>query len=217
VLLWSAEGRPGADVTAHDVRIDDQLRASFVLRSPWGSVPVALEVRGGHQVGNALAAAAVALCCGVDLDAVSTGLARGQLSPWRMEVRPAPDGGLVVNDAYNANPTSMSAALLSLASLPADRRVAVLGAMAELGPDEAEEHRRVVAMATDLGIEVVAVGTDLYGLRPEEDMAAAVARVGTVGPETAVLVKASRVVGLERLAVLLAPSVDLPPAEGASG
>lgn len=211
VLLWSAEARPGADVTAHDIRIDDQLRASFVLRSPWGSVPVALEVRGIHQVGNALAAASVALCCGVGLDGVSTGLALGQLSPWRMEVRHAPDGGLVINDSYNANPTSMAAALRSLAALRADRRVAVLGTMAELGADEADEHRRLAAMAADLGIEVVAVGTDLYGTAPEENMASAATRVGAVGPGTAVLVKGSRVVGLERLAALLAPSVSPPP------
>ena len=217
VLLWSVEGRPGADVTAHDIRVDDQLRASFVLRSPWGSVPVALEVRGVHQVGNALAAASVALCCGVDLDGVSTGLARGRLSPWRMEVRRSPDGGLVINDAYNANPTSMAAALRSLAHLRADRRIAVLGTMAELGPNEADEHRRVAALAAELGIEVVAVGTDLYGLPPEEDLTVAATRVGTVSPGTAVLVKGSRVVGLERLAALLAPSVDPPPAEEGSG
>ncbi len=208
VVLWSADGRPGADVTAHDIRIDDQLRASFVLRSPWGSVPIALEVRGGHQVGNALAAATVALCCGADLDGVSTGLALAQLSPWRMEVRPTPDGGLVVNDSYNANPTSMAAALRSLAALGANRRVAVLGVMAELGVDEAGEHRRVAALAAELGIEVVAVGTDLYGMAPEEDMAAAATRVGMVGPGMAVLIKGSRVVGLERLAALLAPGVD---------
>jgi UDP-N-acetylmuramoyl-tripeptide--D-alanyl-D-alanine ligase len=205
VLLWSAEGRPGADVTAHDVRIDDQLRASFVLRSPWGSVPVALDVRGVHQVGNALAAAAVALCCGVDLDGVSTGLARGQVSPWRMEVRHTPDGGLVINDAYNANPASMAAALRSLAALGVDRKVAVLGPMAELGDDETDQHHRVAAMAAELGIEVVAVATDLYGLAPAEDLDAAAARVGTVGPGTAVLVKGSRVAGLERLADVLAP------------
>ncbi|MGI8751597.1 MAG: UDP-N-acetylmuramoyl-tripeptide--D-alanyl-D-alanine ligase [Acidimicrobiales bacterium] len=217
VLLWSAEGRPGADVTAHDIRIDDQLRASFVLRSPWGSVPVALEVRGVHQVGNALAAASVALCCGVDLDGVSTGLARGQLSPWRMEVRLAPAGGRVINDAYNANPTSMAAALRSLAALEADRRIAVLGIMAELGPDEDHEHYQMAALAAELGIEVVAVGTDLYGLAPEADMAAAAARIGGIGPGTAVLIKGSRVAGLERLAALLAPSVDRPPAGSGSG
>jgi UDP-N-acetylmuramoyl-tripeptide--D-alanyl-D-alanine ligase len=217
VLLWSADGRLGADVTAHDIRVDDQLRPSFVLRSPWGSVPVALEVRGVHQVGNALAAASVALCCGVDLDGVSTGLARGRLSPWRMEVRRSPAGGLVVNDAYNANPTSMAAALRSLAHLGADRRIAVLGAMAELGAEEADEHRRVAALADELGIEVVAVGTDLYGVPPEEDTTAAATRVGTVSRGTAVLVKGSRVVGLERLAAVLAPLVDHPPADDGSG
>ncbi|MDQ6838749.1 MAG: UDP-N-acetylmuramoyl-tripeptide--D-alanyl-D-alanine ligase [Actinomycetota bacterium] len=206
VLLWSAEGRRGADVTAHDIRIDDRLRASFVLRTPWGSLPVALEARGAHQVGNALAAASVALCCGVGLGEVGTGLALGQLSPWRMEVRFAAGGGLVINDAYNANPTSMVAALRSLADLDVERRVAVLGAMAELGADEADEHRRVAALAASLDIEVIAVGTDLYGTAPEVDVAAASARLGVVGPGTAVLVKASRVVGLERLATLLAPA-----------
>ncbi|MDQ6782094.1 MAG: UDP-N-acetylmuramoyl-tripeptide--D-alanyl-D-alanine ligase [Actinomycetota bacterium] len=209
VLLWSAEGRPGADVTAHDIRVDQDLRASFVLRSSWGSVPVVLGARGIHQVGNALAAAAVALCCGVGLDGVASGLATARLSPWRMEVRVAPGGGVVVNDTYNANPTSMAAALRSLAGLGALRRMAVLGTMAELGADEAYEHRRIANLAADLGIEVIAVGTDRYGVAPAEDLAAAAAAVGPLGPGVAVLVKGSRVAGLERLAAALLASSTL--------
>jgi len=109
----------------------------------------------------------------------------------------------VLNDAYNANPTSMVAALRSLASLEARRRVAVLGRMAELGADEADEHRRVAKVAADLGIEVVVVGTDLYGVGALAGIDDAVAALADLGPGDAVLVKASRSAGLERLAAVL--------------
>ncbi len=103
---------------AEDIVLDDGLRPRFV-RSPWGSVAVRLEARGAHQVGNALAALAVAGCCGVPLDAAATALATARLSPWRMELRHTQSGAAVLNDAYNANPASMAAALEALAALPA--------------------------------------------------------------------------------------------------
>jgi UDP-N-acetylmuramoyl-tripeptide--D-alanyl-D-alanine ligase len=106
---------------------------------------------------------------------------------------------VIVNDAYNANPASMAAGLRALAALPARRRVAVLGAMAELGDLEAEEHLRVAALASELGIEIVAYGTDLYGAPRVDDLDAAAAAVGSLGDGDAVLVKASRVVELQRL------------------
>lgn len=203
VLRYSAEGRPGVEVTAADVVVDGSLRAAFTMHSPWGSAELRLEARGIHQVGNALAAATVALCCGVDIDAVAAGLARGRLSPWRMEVTATAAGGLVVNDAYNANPTSMAAALRSLAALSAERRVAVLGAMAELGALAETEHAAIAALAAELGIEVVAVGTDLYGGGRQADLDEVASRLRPVGAGVAVLVKGSRVAGLERLAAAL--------------
>lgn len=203
VLMYSAEGRHGADVIARNVVVDEQLRASFNLGSPWGSIPVILEARGIHQVGNALAAAAVALSCGVPLDATAAGLAAATLSPWRMEMSRSRSGAVILNDAYNANPASMVAALHSLAGLAATRRVAALGKMAELGDAEGYEHRRIAGVAAALGIEVVPVMTDLYGARGAGSMAEAVARIGLTGPDTAVLVKGSRMAALERLATLL--------------
>jgi UDP-N-acetylmuramoyl-tripeptide--D-alanyl-D-alanine ligase len=114
----------------------------------------------------------------------------------------------VLNDAYNAGPASMAAALRSLATLPASRRLAVLGVMAELGDRAAEEHARVASLAAELGVEVMAVGTDLYGVAPVADAPAAVVAVRAAltdgPPDTAVLVKGSRVAGLEAVAHELA-------------
>ena len=196
------------EVRAREVVIDEELRPAFVLVSPWGEAPVRLAIRGGHNVANALAAAAVALGLGVPIDAVAAGLQMGSSSPWRMELRRAPDGLLVLNDAYNAGPASMAAALRAAATLPASgggRRFAVLGLMAELGEDGPREHRDIATMAADLGLRVIAVGTDLYGVDPVADVDAALAvlRSEGVGEGDAVLVKGSRVAGLERLAALL--------------
>lgn len=202
VLLYGRNA-PGADVRAVDVVVDDELRASFGIESPWGRVDVRLGVRGEHQVVNALAAAGAALATGVPLDGVASGLATEAVSPWRMQLARTASGAVVVNDAYNANPTSMAAALRALAAVPARRRVAVLGLMAELGPIAEEEHRRVADLARALGITVVPVGTSLYGVAPADGVDAAVARLGELAEGDVVLVKGSRVAGLERLAETL--------------
>ena len=109
----------------------------------------------------------------------------------------------MLNDAYNANPTSMAAALRSLAALDAVRHVAVLGVMAELGPTSDDDHRAVGALARDLGIEVVAVGAPAYGGTLVPDVAGAVAVLDGIGAGDAVLLKGSRVAGLERVAAAL--------------
>ncbi|MCL2394056.1 MAG: UDP-N-acetylmuramoyl-tripeptide--D-alanyl-D-alanine ligase [Acidimicrobiaceae bacterium] len=203
VLRFSARGDPTADLVAEEVVVEDDLRPRFRLRSPWGAARVFLGVRGEHHVNNALAAAAAALRCEVPLPDVVAALEEAHLSPWRMALERTAGGALVLNDAYNANPASMEAALRSLARLPADRRVAVLGEMAELGDLAPEAHRRVAELAAELEVELVAVGTSLYGRAPVADIDAALVALGGVdslGPRTAVLVKASRVAGLERLA-----------------
>jgi UDP-N-acetylmuramoyl-tripeptide--D-alanyl-D-alanine ligase len=193
----------GGDVQAEGTELDHSLRGRFVLRSPWGSAPVALGVRGAHHVDNALAAAAAGLVCGLSLDDVVAGLAGAALSPWRMELSTAPDGALVLNDAYNANPTSVAAALESLAALPAERRIAVLGVMAELGPGSHEAHATIGALATRLGIRVVTVAAPAYGGEDVASVEEAVALLEPLGAGDAVLVKGSRVAELERLAELL--------------
>lgn len=193
----------GGDVRAETVQVDHDLRPAFRLRSDWGEADVRLAVRGAHNVGNALAAAAVGLSQGVTVAEVAEGLATSTQSPWRMDLRRAPSGAQVLNDSYNAGPASMAAALRALVSLPARRHVAVVGLMAELGDTAPEEHRRIAALAGELGVELVAVGTDLYGVEPVADTDAAVQALGELGDGDAVLVKGSRVARLEVLAEAL--------------
>jgi len=199
VLRYGIEHRD-VDLAADDVRVDDELRASFRLRTPSGGADVRLAVRGAHQVTNALAAAGAAIAAGVDVASIADGLASAQPSRWRMALARATSGAVVLNDAYNANPTSMAAALDALAALPARRRIAVLGTMAELGPDSDLEHRRIADYAEQLGIEVIAVAAPEYERLVVGDAEAALDALGPVGDGDAVLVKGSRVAGLEALA-----------------
>ncbi|WP_374611604.1 UDP-N-acetylmuramoyl-tripeptide--D-alanyl-D-alanine ligase [Gordonia sp. (in: high G+C Gram-positive bacteria)] len=196
---------PDADVYASDIVLDDELRASFRLHTPWGSTEVRLGARGEHQVPNALAAAAAAGGLGVSVESMADGFLAAELSGLRMELATSSRGVTVLNDAYNANPTSMSAALRSLATLPASRRVAVLGTMAELGADSPDQHRAIALEARDLGIEVIAVAEADYGdtARHVSDVDGVSAELGDLDDGTAVLVKGSRVAALERVAQAL--------------
>jgi UDP-N-acetylmuramoyl-tripeptide--D-alanyl-D-alanine ligase len=223
VVLFG-QGAAAAGVRAERVELDAEGRARFLLHTPDGTAPATLPAPGEHLVGCALAAAAAAHVLGIGPADVAAGLAAARLSPMRMEVRRRPDGLTVVNDAYNANPSSMAAALKTLAALgrQGGRTVAVLGEMAELGPDAAAEHDRIGRLATRLGIDrLVGVGEPgrvmvnaarMEGMWPEEaeavaDPDAALALLTPVlRPADVVLVKASRVVALDRLAdALLQP------------
>ena len=193
-------GRGVGDVQADTIELDDLARPRFTLRSPWGATQVTLGVSGAHNAANAAAAAAVGLSLGVPLDAVAQGLATATVSPWRMELARTAAGALVMNDTYNANPTSVLAALDALAALPGGgRRVALLGPMAELGDDAAERHVMVAAYAAERGVEVIAVGTPDYGVAACASHDDALAALGPLRPMDAVLVKGSRVAALERL------------------
>ncbi|MCU1454791.1 MAG: UDP-N-acetylmuramoylalanyl-D-glutamyl-2,6-diaminopimelate--D-alanyl-D-alanine ligase [Acidimicrobiales bacterium] len=199
-------GLGAADVRAEHLTLGDDLRPTMQLRTPWGSSGVQLAVHGAHQVGNALAAAAAGLALGVPLDAVAEGLAGANVSPMRMHLATTPSGARVIDDTYNANPTSMAAALEALARLPATRRTAVLGLMAELGPGSAASHRSIAAEAARLGVRVVSVAAPEYGIvgaDAADDLETALDRVGPLDSGDAVLVKGSRVVGLERLVAYL--------------
>ena len=197
----------GGQVSARGLELDDDLTPRFVLRSPSGEIDVALGARGVHSVDNALAAAAVGLELGVSLEDVALGLATPSLSPLRMEVVRTAEGACLLNDSYNANPLSMRAALHALAALPAKRRIAVLGTMAELGDFEATEHAAIGSLAAELGVEVIAVDTPGYASGGDtvieaEDIDGALEALldlGGLGADVAVLVKGSRVAGLERL------------------
>jgi UDP-N-acetylmuramoyl-tripeptide--D-alanyl-D-alanine ligase len=210
---------PGAIVRAEDVELVGG-RARFTLVAPGGSAPVALRLVGAHMVSNALAAAAVALELGGTPAGVAEALsAAAPGSRWRMEVTDRPDGVTVVNDAYNANPESMRAALSALAAIGGARGStgrrrtwAVLGRMGELGDEAATAHAGVAQAARELGVDrLIAVGTSDYpGARRVVDVDDAVALLrAELAPGDVVLVKASRVVGLERVAAaLLAPAEE---------
>jgi UDP-N-acetylmuramoyl-tripeptide--D-alanyl-D-alanine ligase len=215
---------PGATVRADDVVLDDELRPRFTLVTPWGSTPVCLSVRGERQAVNAAMAAAVALELGAPLERVADGLARAVTAAWRMDVTRTDGGITVVNDAYNASPTSMAAALRSFRYLAGDkRRIAVLGEMLELGDHARAEHQKVgrLAVASDVDV-VVAVGAGARAIADGARLAGAgraqvievgdadgavVAVSGLARSGDAVLVKASRAVGLERVAEALTSAV----------
>ena len=190
-------------VRADGIGLGDDLRPHFDLTTPVGSVCVELSVAGIHQVSNALAAAAVAQHLGVSLAHIAEGLATAELSPWRMEVARTQSGAVVINDSYNANPTSMLAAFDALSAIPAGRRIAVIGEMAELGESSDADHRAIGAEALDRGFEVIAVGTDYGAGVAVDDVDAAMGALGRVGEGDAVLVKASRVASLELMAQAL--------------
>jgi UDP-N-acetylmuramoyl-tripeptide--D-alanyl-D-alanine ligase len=222
--LIAALPEGGIAVVPESAELDPYLRDDIDVRKVG---PVDVELRDGgahvafgggrirfpltsrHQAQNALTAMTTYEALGLPLDRLAEGAAEVELSPWRGEELPLPGGGFVVNDAYNANPTSMEAALRHLAERGAGHRlVAILGGMAELGEFTERHHRELAEVADELGIEVIAVGdvARAYGVdawAPDADAALETARVLIV-PGDAVLVKASRSVALEGIAPALA-------------
>ncbi len=160
-VLWFGLD-PRADVRASDI-VSSAGGTSFTLTLPNGrSHSVAFRVLGEHHVTNALAAAAAAHTLGVDIDAVVTALESvNRAERWRMEVLGGARGVTIINDAYNASPDSMAAALKTLAQIvePGERSVAVLGEMSELGEFSGEEHDRIGLLAVRLNIaQLIVVG-----------------------------------------------------------
>jgi UDP-N-acetylmuramoyl-tripeptide--D-alanyl-D-alanine ligase len=212
---------PGATVRATNVSVDGTGRASFILNGRDGSAPVTLRLRGEHNVTNALAAAALAGELGLPAAEVAEGLSAAEpRSKWRMEVTERPDGVTVINDAYNANPEAMAAAIDTLAVMARGRRAfAVLGPMNELGSESRSRHEEAGGQAARAGVAgLIVVGEDaapiLSGARAERswrgellgvpDAGSAVAALGNLlAPGDVVLVKASRSAGLERVALAL--------------
>jgi UDP-N-acetylmuramoyl-tripeptide--D-alanyl-D-alanine ligase len=204
---------PGVDVRLTRCTLDDQLRASITAKTPWGPVQTRLAVRGRHQATNALFAIAVAGSLGVAPELIAAGLAAATGSRWRLELERRADGLTVLNDVYNANPTSMTAALNALAALPVEgRRIAVLGEMRELGTHAAEAHAAVGELAGRLHLDVV-IGVGAGGAAITAAAGAVAKRLDVADPEAAlgavrtmvepgdaVLLKASRDVGLELVA-----------------
>lgn len=209
---------PQADVRVSDVRIDDQARPSFRLRIKGIDTRVDLRLRGEHQVSNAAAAAAMAAAVGIPPADIAAALSAAEpRSRWRMEVVETPEGITLINDAYNANPESMRAALKTLVVMGRSRRTwAVLGEMRELGDSSREEHDALGRLAVRLDVaRLVVVGEGARALHlgaslegswgnesmwvPDVDSAIDLLR-NEVRSGDVVLVKASRSVGLERVA-----------------
>lgn len=188
-----------ADVRVVELVLDDLARPSFVVDSPWGSVDVVLSVSGRHMAHNAAAALACVGAAGGDVAVGAAALSDVGLTALRMQIGRAVSGALILNDSYNANPTSMRAAIDALVELPAKRRVAIVGIMAEIS-DPAAEHRAIAQYANEREVELIAVGTDLYGIAAAAD---AEVHLGSLSADDAVLVKGSRVAGLEQVAALL--------------
>lgn len=164
----AADGRV-PDVAVSEVTTDELGRQSFELAHRGSGATVHLGQVGAFQWRNAAAAAAMALAAGLDLDTVADSLADAvPASRWRMEVTERSDGLVVLNDAYNANPESMRAALETLAGIGADtgrRTVAVLGEMLELGDGAAQAHRSVGDYAARVGVDVLlVVGDEAAGI-----------------------------------------------------
>jgi len=227
-VLTFGEGAT-SDVRLEDLRLNDLGHPSFTLAAGDDAVEVELAMLGEHHAANAAAAAAVAVAVGVPLAQIGPALgAATTASRWRMEVHERADGVTVVNDAYNANPGSVRAALKALAALGrrrGSRTVAVLGQMAELGESSQEEHDAIGRLAVRLDINRLVVvgetarpmhlGAHLEGSWGEEstfvtdnDEALAWLRQN-LRPGDVVLVKGSRAAALETVAeALLADASD---------
>lgn len=215
-VVWFGQ-REDADVRASSV-VASKGGTSFTLHIAGESHEVRFRVLGEHHVANALAAAAVGLELGLTPEKIVQSLESATLAaPGRMQVLACRDGITVINDAYNASPDSMSAALKTLAQIshPGARTVAVLGAMSELGELAGEEHDRIGLLAVRLGIsELVVVGKEARRLHIssinegswdgesvffESHDEALAYLVRTVQPEDTVLVKSSNAAGLQLL------------------
>ena len=230
VRTFSTDPRIDGDVRAENITMGADGRASFLLVADSDRASVALRVVGAHQVPNALAVATTALACGLSLAVVAQRLSTAEpASRWRMEVHDRDDGVRIVNDAYNANPESMRAAIDALVAMrrPGGKCLAALGQMLELGDSSTTEHNALGRYVADRALDVlVAVDAPLIaeGARASavhvesvatvEDAAAAIE--ARCAPGDVVLVKASRGARLERLAdaLLAGRCVQSPSAVG---
>ncbi|HET8970974.1 MAG TPA: UDP-N-acetylmuramoyl-tripeptide--D-alanyl-D-alanine ligase [Candidatus Nanopelagicales bacterium] len=252
-LVWAMRGRTAARVLATsvsdepeagdaiwatDIRSDALGRCAFTLHEKWGGEPgepvrVQLGLSGRHQVANAVAAAALARALGVPAGVIADRLPTARpRSRWRMELTERADGVLIVNDAYNANPESMRAALDTVGAVVADRAGvgavgwAVLGDMLELGGSAAAEHRSLGGYAVRHGLtRVIAIGSFadevVAGARAGGTAVSAVSATDSddavrrvladLAPGDVVLVKASRGLALDTVAAAIAAADPVGP------
>ena len=218
-MMWFGTAAE-ADVRARDVSLGDDGRASFVVEASGESQSIELAVPGEHMVSNALAATACGLAVGLSAAECAAALKGARISRWRMETFTTSRSVVVVNDAYNANPESMALALKTARWMARRGRLAaVLGHMAELGPVAFEEHERLGELVVRVGVDrlitlgepalAIARAAVREGQLPEDvakydapEEAAADVR-SWARPGDVVILKGSRVAGVERVAELL--------------
>jgi UDP-N-acetylmuramoyl-tripeptide--D-alanyl-D-alanine ligase len=211
VITFGESAAP--DVRAADVEIREG-SPHFDLVDGEGRVSVGMRLIGAQQIPNALAAAAAAIALGISNDHIATALSTAEnRSKWRMQLHELP-GLLIINDAYNAAPESMEAALFSLRLFAQERGGAAwafLGKMHELGESSNQAHEKIGTLARDLGVDhLVAINAKEYGAALNyEKWEDALELRKEFAPGDVVLVKASRVEGLERLAQALIESWDV--------
>ncbi|MER7514462.1 UDP-N-acetylmuramoyl-tripeptide--D-alanyl-D-alanine ligase [Streptomyces lavendulae] len=211
----------GCDIRAEQVVVQHDGRPHFVLVHSAGRRHIDLRVHGRHNVLNALAAAATAIAAGVPTDRIAQGLREAEISSGgRMEVTTRADGVTVINDAFNASPESVLAALTALSDIadPTRRKIAVLGEMAELGDEAAAWHDRVAEQVIRLGpAKVIGIGSGhmdrMLTTITAAGLTAAKASEGAplieeitrvLKPGDVVLVKGANALGLEAVARELA-------------
>ncbi len=220
--VWTFGLGPAAQVRAEEVTSDGVAGTTFTLHAPWGVRRLRSATPGRHLVPHALAAAAVAEWFAVPFDEVAAGLAAGSHAAHRMAVLEAASGATLVDDTYNASPVSVGAALEFVAETPVAagrRRLAVLGDMLELGPDEERLHREIGVKAAAVLDGLVAVGergrwiadaahaaglASVATARDAEEAVSVVDRQLGPGVGDLLLVKGSRGIELDRLVAALA-------------
>lgn len=192
-----------ADVNVRSLATDEEGRVVCVatISSTGDSCTFRCPVAGRHMVSNAAAAIAVAHVLEIPLETACRAIEQSEVSDGRMQRRSSTAGAIILDDSYNANPTSTEAALRTIASLDVPRKVAVLGVMAEIA-DPHDGHARIARLAHELSVELIAVGTDLYGV-PSTSMTDVARLLQHDDDGTAILIKGSRVAGLDQLVRLL--------------
>jgi UDP-N-acetylmuramoyl-tripeptide--D-alanyl-D-alanine ligase len=205
-----------SDFTASNIQIDTEGKASFLLRTPEGKeMMISLSLPGQHHVMNALAAAAAASQVGVELSQIKSGLEKTQPVPGRVIVSKTKIGATLIDDSYNANPSSVAVALKLLAHYPG-RRIFVMGDMGELGENAAQYHREMGQLAKELNIEEVYTCGDLSKETAEAFGAAAkhfpnhqeliLALKAKLQSDVTILIKGSRSAQMEKVAAALKES-----------
>jgi UDP-N-acetylmuramoyl-tripeptide--D-alanyl-D-alanine ligase len=208
---------PDAQFRAEGVCLDVEaggFATRFTLITPAGRTAIRLGLAGQHNVRNALGAAAAAASAGATLDEIRAGLGAMHAVKGRLQLRRRPGGAWLIDDSYNANPSSVRVGLAVLRDMPG-RHWLVLGDMAELGEFAADSHRELGALARDMGVErlytygsLAALAAESFGRGAEsyEDAEALTRTLASaLAPDVCLLVKGSRVNRLERIVDALVP------------